>query len=88
LFEVKLRVVSDNPDIEFDEAIDRGMSPDYARDFDTLFFQCAHPGLIVPRYLVGNEPLRLTGLMPGEEPFEFQLPCISVVAKLADARGT
>jgi hypothetical protein len=70
------------------KAIDRGMSPDYARDFDTRFFQCAHPGLIMPRYLVGNELFRLTGLMPGEEPFEFQLPCISVAATLSDARGT
>ncbi|NUP10802.1 MAG: DUF2169 domain-containing protein [Polyangiaceae bacterium] len=69
-------------------SIERGIPADYARDFDPRFFQCAHPSLIMPRYLVGDEVIRLTGLMPGEPTFTFQLPCIALEAKLRDAGGT
>lgn len=68
-------------------SIERGIPADYAGDFDPHFFQCAHPGLIMPRYLVGDEVIRLTGLMPGAPAFAFQLPCITLVAKLSDVGG-
>lgn len=69
------------------KSIERGIPADYARDFDPRFFQCAHPGLIMPRHLVGNEVIRLVGLMPGAEAFEFQLPCLALSARLTDHAG-
>ena len=65
-----------------------GLPADYAADFDPRFFQCAHPALVMPRYLEGNEHVRLTGLMPINEPFVFQLPCIGVRAVLRDGANT
>ena len=47
------------------EDVAAGRPADYARDFDPRFFQCAHPGLILPDYLEGDEEIVLTGLMPG-----------------------
>ena len=67
--------------------IERGLPADYAADFDPRFFQCAHPGLITPSYLEGDEEVTLTGLLPGEEPFVTRLPGVSVVARMIDGAG-
>lgn len=66
------------------EEIAQGLPADYAADFDPRFFQCAHPELIAPEYFMGDEEITLTGLMPGPEPFSFQLPGLMVVANLRD----
>jgi hypothetical protein len=78
----------------YDEAWERatradvaqGLPSDYARDFDRRFFQCAHPELITPTYLVGDEEIVLTGLMPGAEPFTLELPGVRVVAALLNGK--
>jgi hypothetical protein len=78
----------------YDEAWERatrddvaqGLPSDYARDFDPRFFQCAHPSLITPSHLAGDEEIVLTGLMPGEAPFRLQLPGAQVVAALFDGK--
>lgn len=59
----------------------QGMPADYAADFNPRYFQCANPALVMPRYLEGSEIVRLTGLLPGDEPFVFQLPCVLVRAE-------
>ncbi|AKT42942.1 DUF2169 family type VI secretion system accessory protein [Chondromyces crocatus] len=70
------------------EEVAQGMPSDYAADFDPRFFQCAHPDLIAPSYLEGDEEIVLTGLMPGAEPFTFQLPAVRVLAALIDGQGS
>lgn len=60
---------------------------DYPADFDPRFFQCAHPEMIAPSYLVGDEEVTLTGLLGGASPLTFQLPCLRVTASLVDGQG-
>ncbi|EYF08042.1 DUF2169 domain-containing protein [Chondromyces apiculatus] len=62
----------------------RGLPADYPKDFDPRFFQCAHPALITPSYLEGDEEIVLTGLMPGPGPFTVALPGVRAVAGLVD----
>lgn len=63
------------------DAIETGES--LPHDFDFLFYNCAHPDLIVP-YLKGDEPVQLLGLTR-EGRLEFTLPghSILVAAKYA-----
>jgi hypothetical protein len=64
----------------------QGLPSDYAKDFDPRFFQCAHPELITPHYLVGDEEIVLTGLMPGPAPFTLELPGVAVLAAMLDGK--
>jgi hypothetical protein len=66
------------------KGIAQGIPADYARDFDPRFFQCANPGLVMPGHLIGNEEIELTGVMPGDGPFRFQLPGIRVFALIME----
>ncbi len=68
--------------------VDNGLPADYAADFDPRFFQSAHPDLITPRYLDGNEEIVLTGVMPDMAPFTIRLPGTRVVARLLDGKRT
>jgi hypothetical protein len=65
----------------------QGLPSDYAADFDPRFFQCAHPELIAPSYLEGDEEVVLTGLMPGAGPYAIQLPGVRVPVGLEDGKG-
>ena len=49
-------------------------------DFDYRFYQAAHPRLILPRYLTGDEIVRLDGLLPGGAGVTFRLPRIAPFA--------
>ena len=60
---------------------------DYAKDFDTRFFQAAHPQLVAPAYLEGDEEVALAGVVPGAAPFVMQLPGMAVTARLVDGKG-
>jgi hypothetical protein len=64
-----------------------GLPADYAPDFDPRFFQCAHPELIAPRYLEGDERILLRGLLPEREPRVAQLPRVTILATLIDGDG-
>jgi hypothetical protein len=68
------------------EEVAQGLPSDYAKDFDPRFFQCAHPELITPHYLVGDEEIVLTGLMPGPAPFTLELPGVAVLAAMLDGK--
>src|SRR5262249_13916557 len=65
----------------------RGLPADYAADFDPRFFQCAHPSLIAPSYLEGDEEITLGGVMPGAPSFTMRLPGRRVTAHLLDGSG-
>ena len=52
----------------------QGLPPDYPADFDPRFFQCAHPSLIAPGHLSGDERIGLVGLVEGRERLSFDLP--------------
>lgn len=65
----------------------RGMLSDYAADFDPRFFQCAHPDLIAPSYLVGDEVIALTGLVAEGALDTLELPALRVNAALRDGKG-
>jgi hypothetical protein len=68
------------------EEVARGLPSDYPADFDPRFFQCAHPELITPRHLQGDEEIVLTGLLPGPAPFTLRLPGVVVVATMVDGK--
>lgn len=57
----------------YDQHWSETRSPMLPEDFDEAFFQCAHPSLILPGYLVGSEPVLLEGLDP-DGPLRFSLP--------------
>jgi hypothetical protein len=61
-----------------DERWRRERCPQAPADFDYRFFQTAHPDLILP-HLVGDERVRLEGLVPGGAPLAFELPAIALV---------
>jgi hypothetical protein len=64
-----------------------GLPPDYPADFDVRFFQCAHPTLIAPSWLEGDEHIVLRGLMPDPKPRVAKLPRVAVDAALRNGSG-
>jgi hypothetical protein len=48
----------------YDSAWERERMPLLPRDFDRRFFHAAHPGLISPEYLQGNETIDVEGASP------------------------
>ncbi len=48
----------------YDEGWERNRSPYLPLDFDTRFFNAAHPDLIADGYLQGGEPVKLKNLSP------------------------
>ncbi|MCX8256254.1 hypothetical protein RHAL1_00944 [Beijerinckiaceae bacterium RH AL1] len=62
-----------------DEAWARDRCPQMPVDLSYRFFQTAHPNLILPR-LVGDEIVRLDGLVPGGGSLAFALPDVAIVA--------
>lgn len=61
-------------------------SPGYPDDFDPRFFQSAHPDLVSPSYLRGDETVTLEGLLP-EGPLTMHLPGRVIVAISARESG-
>ncbi len=77
-----------------DEVWQRERCPQMPQDLSYRFFQTAHPGLILPR-LVGDETVKLLGLVPGGTALTFELPGTTIVAhhvwldgRVSDARLT
>ncbi|WAJ27164.1 DUF2169 family type VI secretion system accessory protein [Antarcticirhabdus aurantiaca] len=54
--------------------------PYLPRDFDYRFYQCAHPDLVVPGYLSGEEEVELARLLPGGRNLHLRLPGIELAA--------
>lgn len=69
------------------EEVAHGMVSDYAADFDPRFFQCAHPDLIAPKHLEGDEVIVLTGLVSDGALDTLELPRFRVSAALRAGDG-
>lgn len=65
----------------------RGVVPDYAEDFDPRFFHCAHPALITPAPLRGDEAFVLRGLCEASAELSFRLPAVRPRAEVLGRSG-
>lgn len=61
---------------------ERTQWPRPPKDFDDAFYQAAHPDLIYPGYLRGDESFRLEGVTVSGEPIVGQLPGLVLVMKV------
>jgi hypothetical protein len=61
----------------YDETWQRKRAPYLPADFDPRFLQCAAPELTFDRYLVGGEPIELTGAS-AEGPIAFPIPAANL----------
>lgn len=61
----------------YDEAWQRKRAPYLPVDFDPRFLQCAAPELTFDRYLLGGEPVEITGASP-EGPIAFRIPAANL----------
>lgn len=61
----------------YDERWQRERAPYLPVDFDARFFQLAPPGLVVPGYLRGGEPVEVLGATP-EGRLSFRLPALRI----------
>ena len=61
----------------YDELWQRKRAPYLPADFDPRFLQCAAPELAFDRYLLGGEPVEVTGASP-EGPIAFPIPAANL----------
>jgi hypothetical protein len=67
----------------------RSAIPDFPVDFDYRYYQCAHPNLIHPEHLHGDEKIYLIGLLAGPaQTVACELPGIQMQAELIAADGS
>ncbi|WP_053078337.1 DUF2169 family type VI secretion system accessory protein [Methylobacterium tarhaniae] len=64
----------------YDAAWKAERHPRLPADFDYRFYQTAHPSLILPGYLRGDEAVRIEGCRPGGAVLTFTLPAVVPVA--------
>ncbi len=65
----------------YDEAWQAERHPRLPEDFDYRFYQCAHPDLVLPGYLAGDEAVQFARLTPGGAKRHFFLPRVQPVAR-------
>ncbi len=65
----------------YDETWQTRRAPYLPEDFDSRFFNLAHPDLIYPGYLQGGEPVQISGAHPMGN-IQFNLPVIGLAAKV------
>ena len=70
----------------YDAAWDRQRKPLLPADFDRRFFNAASPGLVTPRYLLGNEAVVVVGASP-ENRVAFELPGVPPPVCVIGVRG-
>jgi hypothetical protein len=58
------------------------------RDFDDAYYQCAHPDLIYPGHLRGDEAIRIEGVTADGAPIVSQLPgwCVFLLLRIEGGR--
>lgn len=71
----------------FDEAWATTRRPRMPEDFDSGFYNCAHPDLIYPGYPRGGEQVRLENLCRGYDLVAFDLPQIVIGVAITDRSG-
>lgn len=59
----------------YDDSWKEKRSPFLPVDFDYRYFQAAHPGLVAPQYLKGDEPVRAMNVSP-DGPLRTKLPAL------------
>jgi hypothetical protein len=65
----------------YDEAWQTRRAPYLPEDFDSRFFNCAHPDLVYPGYLEGGEPVQITHMHPNSD-LQFEIPAVRLVARV------
>ncbi len=72
------------PRVEFagtyDEIWQANRAPYLPEDFDSRFFNMAHPDLVYPEYLQGGELVSISGMHPSGK-LSFELPTLSLVSR-------
>ncbi len=63
----------------YDEAWQKSVAPYLPKDFDSRFFNMAHPDMVYPGYLQGGEPVSIHGMHPNG-PLNFTLPLFEIHA--------
>lgn len=71
----------------YDEAWQKQRAPYLPKDFDSRFFNAAHPEFIYDRYLAGGEPIELDNLSK-HGPLRLQLPQCAIDASVRIAART
>jgi hypothetical protein len=71
----------------YDEKWREEIWPDWPPDYKFAFHHSAHPDLICPRYLRGNERIKLSNLIAGHEDVQIELPGDRIVLDLVKADG-
>jgi hypothetical protein len=65
----------------YDETWQKTRAPYLPVDYDSRFLNMAHPDLVYPGYLQGNEPVTITNMHP-EGTFKFELPQVNPVTRV------
>lgn len=65
----------------YDDAWQKTRAPYLPTDFDNRFLNMAHPELVYPGYLHGNEPVTITNMHP-DGTFQFELPQVNPVTRV------
>lgn len=71
----------------FDEGWLKAQWPRLPKDFDFAFYNSAHPDLIYPGYLAGDETVDLVHLSPAAAALRFQLPGYRLMALVRHHTG-
>lgn len=66
----------------YDEDWQTSRAPLLPEDFDPRFHNSAHPDLIAPGYLRGDEAVSVHNVLPSGRPWSFQLPGVTPVGKV------
>ncbi|MCP4494620.1 MAG: DUF2169 domain-containing protein [Gammaproteobacteria bacterium] len=64
----------------YDETWQTQRAPYLPEDFDSRFFNMAHPELVYPGYLQGGEAIAITGMHPGGD-INFELPKVKLLSQ-------
>lgn len=63
----------------YDEHWQKKQAPYLPEDFDLRFFNMSHPELVYPGYLLGGEPVHISGVQ-AERALQFNLPTVALSA--------
>jgi hypothetical protein len=62
--------------------------PNWAPDYDFFYHNSAHPDLIAPGYLIGDETIALAGLSAGQALAELRLPGMAAICDFVRSDGS
>ena len=71
----------------YDQDWQANRRPGLPADFDYRFYQCAHPNLVMPGFLAGDEVIETVGLLPGGRKHDFRLPGLQPWARFQFTDG-